>query len=434
LGKGHHQRSNSSSSSRSHRFLDLLRSKFTFQWKRLVRIPFLTRLIVPFATISTASLIFTFDSAKAATIDTVGRTLLQRGDVTKGIFSGAAIAERGGGLGEFKHLFENLDAISSKVMKALDWFNNLPISIPKLTADLLTKIYHFLSKVALETPIFIFNNPYLKNTSLTFALISITLVTIFTIVEALLQMFNKQHTDFHKIMKRWIIVASISGFVPFLFENGFDFLNKLSNAITHIGMNGGDAKGLVYGKKVSWFNSLVIILFDITAISMLIPICLQAGRRWFDLLILCAISPLALSAYCFDRHKHYFDKWWDSVKTLGLSQLVFAVYILLLGIIIFGTQGVGGGFFTLVVKIVIVLAGLNKLANPPQFIKRMTDTGTDVFDEYDKTKKTFSDIYDTLTLKNFRPLQFMKQKSATKQQKVKALQKKHGRRYVSNLL
>jgi hypothetical protein len=249
-----------------------------------------------------------------------------------------------------------------------------------------------------------------------------------------MQMLNKKHTNFKTILKRWLIVASVSGFVPFAFESGFNFINKLTDAISHIGMNGGNSNGLIYGEKIGWFDTLVIILFDLTAISMLIPICLQAGRRWWDLLCLCAISPLALSSYCFDRHKHYFTKWWDSVKTHSLSQLVYAVYILLMGIFIFSTQSITGGFFTLVVKTIIVIAALNRLAHPPQFIKRMTDNGSDVFDEYDKTKKTFTDMFNTVTFKNFRPTQFFKKKAEDKAKKVASLRKTHKKRYVGDLL
>jgi hypothetical protein len=427
---------------------------------------FLKRLIVPYSAITTASLVFTFSKAKAATLVDIGREMLKNGDVSHGRYSGKAIAERGGGLGEFKHLFENMDAISGYIMKALDWVNNLPVSIPKMTADLLTTIYHFLAKIVLQTPLFIFSNPYLKNTSLTFAVISITLVTIFTVFEAFMMIFNKKHTDLKTIAKRWSIVASITGFMPFAFETGFNFINKLSDGITNIGINGGNANGLIcFDKneevlnnvekiikcpKLGWFDTLVIILFDITAISMLIPICLQSARRWWDLLVLCAISPLALSSWCFDRHSHYFRKWLDNVKTHSLTQLVYAVYILLIGIMIFSTQSIQGGFITLVIKILLVIAGLNKLAHPPQFIKRMTDNGEDLVDEFTKTKKTFANMYNTLTFKGLRSTGFIKGKieKATNRklrnkygrrhvdfdQMEKDLRIKHGKRYIKDLL
>jgi hypothetical protein len=395
----------------------------------MVRKSVLKKVVFPFATVSTATLMFGFKTAKAATLSNV---ILQKRGVLTHNFSGGS---NGFSLIDIpKQVIHNIDVITSYIINGLDWFNNLPFSIPKYTADLLTSIYHFLAKIVLQTPLFIFNNPYIKNTSLTFAMISISIVTILTVFEAIMQMMNKKHTDFKTIAKRWLVVAGVSGFMPFLFETGFTYLNKLSDAISSMGMNGGNSHGLISSEGMGWFDTLVIILFDLTAISMLIPICLQAGRRWWDLLVLCAVSPLALSSFCFDRHKHYFEKWMDSVKTHSLSQLVYAVYILLMGIVIFSTQAIHGGFITLAIKVVIVLAGLNRLTHPPQFIKKMTDGGSDVFDEYDKTKRTLTDVYKTLTLQNFRPVQFMKEKAAEKKATVQKLRKKHGKRFVGDLM
>lgn len=392
--------------------------------------PVLNKFIVPFTAVSTATLMFTFKSAKAATLSDI--VLQKRGVIThnySGNGSGFSLLELP------KTVIHNLDVITGFIMKGIDWLNNLPVSIPKMTADLLTTIFHFLSKIILQTPLFIFNNPYLQNTSLTFALISISIVTILTVFESLMQMLNKKHTDFKTIARRWLLVASVSGFMPFAFESGFNFINKLCNGISSIGsFNGGNSNGLIYGETMGWFDTLVIILFDATAISMLIPICLQAGRRWWDLLVLCAVSPLALSSYCFDRHRHYFDKWIDSVKTHSLSQLVYAVYILLMGIIIFSTQAIQGGFITLAIKVLLIIAGLNKLAHPPQFVKRMTDNGSDVIDEYDKTKTTMKDVYNTLTFKNFRPIEYIKNQVSNKQSKIQSLRKKHKKRFVGDLL
>jgi hypothetical protein len=395
----------------------------------MVRKSFLARLIVPFATVTTASLMFTFKSAKAATINDV---MFQK----QGVITHVANAKEGFSLLEVpKVVMHNIEVITGFIMKGLDWLNNLDGSLPKLTADLLTSIFHFLSKIILQTPLFIFNNPYLKNTSLTFAVISISIVTLLTVFEAFMQMFKQDHTPFKTILKRWAIVAGVSGFLPFAFETGFTFLNKLTNAISSIGaINGGNASGLINGTTMGFFDTIVVILFDLTAIALLIPVCLQSGRRWWDILCLSAISPLALSSWVFDRHKHYFSVWWRNVKSLSMVQLVYSVFILLMGIFIFSTQSIQGGITALIIKLLIVMGALWRLSNPPRFVSTMTGDKSDIFDSYDEGKSTLKDIYDTLTLKNFRPMQFFKKQSAVKQQKIKALQKLHGKRYVGDLL
>jgi hypothetical protein len=225
-----------------------------------------------------------------------------------------------------------------------------------------------------------------------------------------MQMFKQEHTDFKTILKRWFFAVCITGFMPFAFEHGFHFLNQLSHAITQIGINGGDANGMTYHKKLGFFNTLMIILFDLTSISLLIPVCLQAGKRWYDLMCLAAISPLAMSCWVFDRHRHYFNMWWGKVKSLSLVQIVYAVFLLFMGILIFGLGAIKGGIFTLFIRLLLTFGGLMRLANPPSFVTRMTGDKSDLIDSYDNTKNTLKNIRDTLTLRNLRPAQFIKDK------------------------
>jgi hypothetical protein len=387
----------------------------------------LKRLVIPYSVVTTASLIFTFNSAKAATIGDV--VFQKQGILTHGMKNGYSLAELP------KQAIHNLDIITGKIITLLDWFNNIPGSLPKLTADLLTFIYHFMAKVILQTPLFLFNNPYLKNTSLTFSLISITIVTLLTVFEAFMQMFKKDHTPFNKIIKRWAIVAGVSGFLPFMFETGFDYINKLSDAITKIGvLNGGNANGFIYNQTLGFFDTIIVILFDLASIALLIPVAFQSGKRWFDIMVLSCISPLALSTWIFDRHRNYFSMWWNKVKSISLVQLVYSVFILMMGIFIFSTQSIQGGIFTLIIKLLVVGGSLMRMMNPPSFVSRMTGDKSDMFDQYDEGRNTFKDAYNILTFKNFRPTQFFKKMTEDKVKKVAALRKKTGKRFVDDLL
>jgi hypothetical protein len=93
-----------------------------------------------------------------------------------------------------------------------------------------------------------------------------------------------------------------------------------------------------------------------------------------------------------------------------------------------------GGIFTLIVKLLIVIGGLLRMANPPRIVSNMTGDKADVFDQWDEGKGTFKDIYNTVTFKNFRPRVFMQKRAENKMKKVAALRKKNGRRYVDDLL
>jgi hypothetical protein len=378
------------------------------------------RIAIPFSAMSSASLFATFNTAHA---ETMSEIILQ----PKGIL--LSKTEGKGFIQGTKQMWENIETITKYIIKGLDWLLGLPLKIPEYSADLLTLIYKLLSQIALQTPSFLFNNPVIQNTSLTFSLVSISIVTILTVYEGFMQMFKQDHTPLKTIIKRWVAVSAIGGFLPFMFEQGFKWLNKLSLAIANIGnVNGGSSSGFINSADLGFFDTLIVIAFDITAISMLIPFALQAGRRWIMLGILFAISPLALSARVFDRHKRYFDRWLDTVKELSIVQLVQAVFLLIMGCFIFSTQAIQGGIFIMVSKLLLVMGGLHYMINPPSLITSLAGGKDDVFDVYDEYKKTFNNIKDTVTGKNLRPVGFI-QNMITKNKETK-LKQKYGVRHL----
>src|SRR5690606_16057453 len=116
--------------------------------------------------------------------------------------------------------------------------------------------------------------------------------------------------------------------------------------------------------KIGTIDVLGLFLFDIVLIALLIPILLQNGRRWRDLMCLAAVSPFALASWIFDRHEHFFNQWWSNVKRLSLVQLVYALFILMLGLFIYATRFMSPDAW--LIKILIISGGLFGLANPPQ--------------------------------------------------------------------
>ncbi|WP_299831310.1 hypothetical protein [uncultured Metabacillus sp.] len=319
--------------------------------------------------------------------------------------------------------------IGEYIIKGINWFVHLPENIAQLSVNLLTKLYELLMYI-LQTPLFIFNNSYIKDATLVFTSSSILIVTILTLIELMKRMFKKRHTDFKDIMGRWALAVTGSGFAPFLFEQTFNLLNLISKAITKIGASEIKAEEMMTYMKMSGFNTVLLVGFDIILIAIMIPIFLQNFRRFFDLMCLSAITPLALTAWVFDDYRHYFNKWWNQVKSLGSIQIVYSLFICLLGIFIFGTRNIvdGGGLF---LKIGIAIGGLYRLANPPQFIKSKFDNGDDIIDVGKNLWKTGRNVWNTVTLQPGRL--FLQKKEESKMSEIKKLRKKHGQRFVKGL-
>jgi hypothetical protein len=379
---------------------------------RLVRENLLSlfkKTIIPFGAVSTAFLFTSFDKAKAANIFEV------EGPLTKiigadnilnpdGPITRMALGDKTDVFEKFKGLFENLQAISDWIMKAGDWLDHLPQHIMDLSVFLLAKIYALLMLV-LQTPLFLFNNSYIKDATMLFSGISILMVTLLTIYEGMKRMMRKKHTDLPTIAKRFFVAALGAGVAPFLFEKSFQLINILTASIAKIGEAGlkmNDTSGFIGihhdPSTFDWFNTLAILGFDIMLLATVIPILLQNGRRFFDLMVLCAIAPVALGCWVFKEQKYLFDKWWFNIKKLGSTPIVYSIFICILGLFIFGTKNsmTGGGFL---IKMIIIVGGLARMANPPSFVKSRVDTGDGTDESMVSTARGFKKAYDTITFK-----------------------------------
>lgn len=361
-------------------------------------------------------------------------TLLERGDVRHGYFSQEAILERGGMFHEFKEVFDKLGVVLTKIIDSIEWLNHIFENAQEVSIQFLSFIYETLSKIVLTTPTIIFNNPFIQNTTMTFSVISISLVTILTIFESLMQITKQKHTKFKDIIKRYFTAVTVTGFAPFLFEKGFNLINKLTVAVTKIGGNFATNGLLMANQHMSTLDVSIMLGFDIVLFAMLFPIFLQNGRRWWDLMCLAAVSPLAGTAYVFDRHRHHFNSWWRSVKHLSLIQLVYATFIMFMGVFIFGTQSISYGWM-LIVKLVIVAGGMWRLLNPPRIVLALTSGDSkDVVDMYDDYKKGFLQVKDIVTFNKFRPVVAIKNSMNKKKDNLIKLRKEHGQRSVSHLM
>ena len=385
---------------------------------------------IPFGVATTAFLFTSINKAKAASI---GEIITQK----RGILFNEKVIEGGGSWEVTKDFFEVWGKIGDILTAIIDWLIKLPENLPQYSIDLLSKIYELLTVTVLHTPLFLFNNSFIKDTSLVFAGVSILIVTILTMIEGIKKMLKKKNTDIKQIVKRYSLSIIGAGFAPFLFEKSFELINQLTNAISKIGATEISnfnlfSKIQIPLTNIGFLDTILLLGFDVVVIALLIPIILQTGRRYWDLMCLSALTPLSLTAWIFDDYKHYFSKWWSNVKLLAQTQLIYAIYICLMGVFIFGTANVVTGV-GLICKMLVIIGGLTRMTNVPQFVKSRVDTGNDIEDSWTGALKSYKDVYDTVTLKKLKSTAFLTKKSEENLKNVQKLRKKHGQRYVKGL-
>jgi hypothetical protein len=385
----------------------------------------LKKLAIPFTVVSTSSLFFTIHQAKAQTIS---GWLHERGNIKNNPFSKENLQNEGT-LQKIQESLEQWETIWQQINKGIEWLNHLPEHVPQMSVNLLSWIYELLSKFILITPVWLFKNTWFSNTTLVFSILSVAVVIILTIIESIKKMYNHKsihYTKFSTILKRFPIAVAGAGFAPILYEKAFELLNKLSQSISSIGKS-YIAKEQAITFNWSTLDLIAVIGFDLVLISLLFPIFLKNGRRYFDILALGTLTPLALTTWIFDDYRHLFHKWWKHMKQLSLMQITYSIFICLLGVLIFGTRNfTPEGAFVFIVKLMIIAGGLWRLANPPTFVLAAGDTGRDSW-------SIGKELINTFTLKKFVPIEFFNKEIKPHIDKYKQ-KKQEEKEYIEELI
>lgn len=295
-----------------------------------------------------------------------------------------------------------LDNIVNETEKVIEWFKNFKANITEMSVDLMVWSYDTIASVVLHTPLFLFDSEWFKNNVLMFTGLSIAMSIVLAMYEGFHRMLghffsgkrkpnpaSSSRTDMARISRRIPLVVIGSALTPACFYYGFKAINWLTNVIIDIGKNQMD-KGIggIKFDSVSWVEMFAFVAFDIALITMMIPVLLQNFRRWFDLMALGALTPLALSCWVFKDHEHFFHTWWENIKKNSLTQLSYAVFLLIIGSMMFatGTPDSGG---ELAIKLGIIIGGLMRMNNPPNLMRRYVDTGASASDMWKGASKSF---------------------------------------------
>ena len=289
-----------------------------------------------------------------------------------------------------KEIKEKVDNAEEKVTntvefveKVVNWFKNIKENIAQLSMDLMNWCFDFITSIVLHTPTFLFDNEWFKQNILTFTGLSIIMSMVVAIYEGFQKMFSnfikrKNPTEMSRILQRMPFVVIGSALAPSAFYYGFKGINYLTELIIDIGKtqmdNGISNLGF---NAITWLEVTTFVAFDIALIGMMIPVFLQNFRRWADILMLGAITPLALSCWVFKSQEHLFHMWWNAIKKSSLTQLVYATFLLVIGTLMFGTK-TPDSIMDIMVKIGIVIGCLWRMNTLPSFVRSHVDTGADV--------------------------------------------------------
>jgi len=290
----------------------------------------------------------------------------------------------------FSTMNDTLHQKTSALMQRFEWYNQMKITYEKLNewsksyADkdplksVIMALFSLLEKV-IYTPVFLFNNSYFTNLLLKFGALSMGLVTSLTMIEGIRKILNKSTMSYRQLLQRLPIVMALVGFAPLLIVESMKLLSYLTNLILLFGLSLTDNVNPLGELPITGLlNTIIYLAFVLLFAYNLVPIIMQHGRRWFNILTLTLLTPIAMLGYLFPSFQQFHQKWWSSLKKNYLSQLYYSSFLSILNIIMFGinTPDTYQGMFS---KLLILLGGIHAFSQPPAFLNSYMQSGPDTY-------------------------------------------------------
>lgn len=296
---------------------------------------------------------------------------------------------------DINDLQATLTTLMGYIQVTVDYFANFKENLSNFSVDVMTWSYETLTRVVLHTPSFLFDSSWLAENTMMFTGLSIVVVVTLALYEGFQRMISgvketKNLTSMKAIYTKLPLVLGVAAIAPTLFQQAFEGLNWVTDKI--IGFASHQMSAGLANVNMAEFNYLQIglfILFDLALIGMLVPVLLQNFRRWFELLVLASITPLALACWMFESKRHLFDTWWSALKQRSTVQVVYSIYLLFIGALMFGTK-IPTNFWDFIIKMGIMVGGLFSMVNPPQIVRSHLNYHAD-------TKEVFEGAKDSVT-------------------------------------
>jgi hypothetical protein len=298
---------------------------------------------------------------------------------------------------------EKLNKVLEWILEIRSWFDHIGQHIFDFTIELFGWGYEFLAGFVMMTPTILFTGDWFTKSSILFGVIAVFLTMLFSVWEGIKKVIRGgvtnvtgfslpfRVTDRKTILKKYPIALAVSGFAPFIFEKIFGFVNTLSLKIVDVGRVTLTQANMPIDKATIGFWDCVAMLgFDCVLLATMLPLVLKTFVRWFDIMCLGALTPLAMTAYVFDQHNSYYTSWWSAIKKCIYTQLTYVVFVTIMGLLVMGIHDNDLTWQGLFVKIGVVVGGLWRLANPPSFVKATFDNRDDIIDVYQKTRDRFN--------------------------------------------
>lgn len=239
---------------------------------------------------------------------------------------------------------------------------------------LLGEMYQLMVNTILYTPEVLVTNPETQRLWWIFVGVAMSVMSILTVIEGIRIVLGWSKANVMSMLGRTAVAFGALAFLLPGMTYGIHYLNKLVAwfmEIAHHGMEPNVYFSSMIGATVGGIDILASVIFFVLLLIYMFQILLYYGRRWFDIIVMAVISPLAFMSSIFDSTRHYFQKWLTHTTQLYMVQVVHAVYLTVIGLIVLAPATITGidvGF----IRILLLIGALWRMSKPPAFVQSMS--------------------------------------------------------------
>lgn len=262
------------------------------------------------------------------------------------------------------------------VQRMKDSFKDLSEDYYGLIGD----TFSAMTKMVTTIPVELLNNPGVHKMQGLFMGYSVLMMIFLSIIEGYKALIGVNYTRISTMFGRTFVALVGAGLtVPAVV-----WLVKCSNLAVEMILllgetyfNGSSDIGTVLKdfSKSGGVNFAASLLFLVAFFYFIVQAMFKVGIRWFDLLMNVVTSPFAWASYLTNGTASHLASWMASTGKLILINMVYAFYVIVISVLIMAPGPVEsfGGWTG---RMLLLVGGLYRLANPPAWIAGMDTSGS----------------------------------------------------------
>lgn len=246
--------------------------------------------------------------------------------------------------------------------------------------DLIGETFSQMTKMVTTIPIELLDNPNVQKMQGLFIGYSVLMMVFLSIVEGYKALMGINYTRITTLFGRTFVALVGAGLtVPAVV-----WLVKCSNLAVEMILllgesyfTGSNDVGSVLKdfSKSGGVNFIASVLFLIAFFYFIVQAMFKVGIRWFDLLMNVVASPFAWASYITNGTASHLASWFGKTGKLILINLVYAFYVIVISVLVIA-PGAIESFGGWVGRMLLMIGGLYRLANPPAWIEAMDSKGS----------------------------------------------------------